>query len=821
MHSFWPELLEDLFTTRSEALRERLQGWSAAEREALFKAHKKELQALRQTCFYRAPRPGEAMENPLNPRYPSTARLYADLQSHLEDLASWLKTERISVWVARGSYALLLNLDTCWALLCDERSATLLLKNLNDAPHADHEKIWDDRGRRMTRKADAPEAWLFSLTRALLWRQRAWADGLLDQLFAQWNQHSDGEFYQAVCEVLRQRHNAAAIDWEQYLGKALNLEIWLYSEHLDALPEAHFEALLRWVPPETLELRHLEALDYEQVRAKAQAMAQEPAARARLLALIIERLQTHTRPARNVPWIKLWQSLTPQPEELLVHQTTLLSLAHAPQSNALQLGLQVLKAWLKARQPLAQPEAWRSMLLHHLQHPVQKVAKESLALLRLWLKQYPAHETVIVEGLSQQLLTPHKAVREQLYQWLQKQTLSETAQAHLALLATDPALPPLEREKLLQAFPHLQAAAEVLALQLDLPVQAEVTVPPPQAFKGLTPWQQPWAEALQATLLRGADLQTQQPERAHFCLLEPLPVPEDTEDLLECFLSQASGPVSPVQLEGLMQAVLKLPVPEDRERTRQYLDPLLKLLPRIDNPKAHAQWSNPWRNALVALLAWGWLEAGQLYPFNLKASQEVLLSPNFNPQAEQVLATLQALRAGAPARLSQPDSLSGWIATESLLQRLKTLPSDGLTMDELEQALYALAPFPAADWPALASLLQALPTVFQRALCLACAPEAQAEAAAADWLKTFAKQPPTEVFLSAGWDRPRFESQPVDQDFQLFVAALAARQNRPDYRVWAVLQPLPLQQLRCDLGIDYVQMDALLAPPGSMGCPAG
>lgn len=816
MHSRWTALLESLFTIRSEALRERLQSWSAAEREALFKTHKKDLQALRQACFFRPPRPGEedsADYNCLNPRYPRISTLYSELQPHLSQLADWLKQTRISVWSATDAYNLFLNIDTCLALLCDARSAAQLSKRLSEMPHAQHERIWHETRQGMTRRSDAPEPWIYSLTQALLWRQEAWADAQLEHVFEQMNQHAEGGFYAAVCEALQQRPTQAL--WSAYLGKALNLEIWIYREQLKQLPEAHLEALLSWVAPDTPELRHLEPLDYTEVQTHIQQRAQDPAWRRRLLGLILQRLQAHTRPARNVPWIQLWQSLVPQPDELLPHQSSLLSLAHAPQSNALQLSLQVLKAWLKARQPLAQPEAWRSMLLHHLQHPVQKVAKESLTLLKQWLKQYPEHETVIVEGLSQQLLTPHTAVREQLYRWLQQQSLSETAQANLTLLAADPALPPLEREKLLQTFPHLQAAAvDALVPLSELPLQTEAASPSPEALIGLPSWQKPWLEALQATLLSGAELQPQQPELVRFRLADPLPVPVDTQALLACFLSQASGPVSPVQLEGLMQAVLKLPVPDDRERARQSLDPLLKLLPRIDSPKAHAQWSNPWRNTLVALLAWGWLEAGQLYPFELKASQEVLLSPNFNPQAGQVLATLQALRAGAPARLSQPDSLSGWIAPDSLLHRLTTLPSDCMTVAELEQTLYALAPFSPMDWLALEPLLQPLPLVFQQALRVACAPEAQAEAAAADWLNAFASQPPQAVFLSAGWDRPPFQSQPVDRDFQLFVAALAARQNRLDYQVWSILQPLPLQHLRCDLGVDYGQIDALLAPLG-------
>lgn len=822
MHSRWPELLAQLFTLRSDALRETLQAWPAPEREALFKAHKKDLQALRQSCFYRPPRPGEensADYHYLKPRYPRIASLYTELQPHLGALADWLKAQQLSVWLAEDVYTLFLNLDTCWALLCDARSATQLCKRLNDAPHARHEAVWHERGQHMTRRADAPEPWLYSLTQALLWRAADWADALLRQLFNQCNQHAEGGFYLAVCDVVQRRPMAlsagdASAGGADFLGKALNLELWIYREQLHALPEAHFEALLSWIAPDTPELRHLEALDYEEIRQRALTLAQQPAWRTRLLVLILQRLQAHTRPARNLPWLKLWQALDPQPTELLLHENTLLSLAHAPQSNALQLGLQVLKAWLKAGQSLQQPEAWRSMLLHHLQHPVQKVAKESLALLKQWLKQYPEHEAPILDGLSQQLLTPHTAVREQLYAWLQKQPLSAAAAAHLALLASDPALPPLERENLLQRFPHLAAAAtETLPVAAPPPLSASDATPP-DALTALPLWQQPWAEALLAALAGAAELQSRQPELASLRLAESLPVPLDTQTLLEGFLSQASGPVSPLQLECLMQAVLKLPAPVDRTRAVQYLDPLLKLLPRMDQVQTQMLWRAPSQNALVALLAWGWLEAGQMYPFRQATSQETLLCPNLNPQAGKVLATLQALRAGAPARLSQPDSLSGWMAPESLLQRLKTLPPDCITADELEQTLYALVPFPLVDWPLLEPLLQALPLTFQRALRVACAPEAQAEAAAADWLKAFASSPPQDVFLSASWDRPVFDSQPVDRDFQLLAAALAARQNHPDYKPWPVLQALPLQQLRVDLGIDYGQIDALM---GSMG----
>lgn len=818
MHSRWPELFAQLFSLRSEALRETLQAWPAAEREALFKAHKKDLQALRQVCFYRPPPPGDlrgVQENYLKPRYPRIAVLYDELQPHLDALSAWLKAQPVSVWLAQDAYTLFLNLDTSWALLCDARSASQLCKRLNDAPHARHEAVWHERGTHMTRRADAPEPWLYSLTLALLWRAADWADALLQQVFTQCNQHAEGGFYLAVCAALEQRPAALSAGGQSagtdFLGKALNLELWIYREQLQNLPEAHFEALLSWVSPDTPELRHLEALDHEEVRQRVHALAQQPAWRSWLLGLILQRLQAHTRPARNLPWLKLWQTLEPQPAELQAHEDRLLSLAYAPQSNALQLGLQVLKAWLKAGQPLAQPEAWRSMLLHHLQHPVQKLAKESLALLKQWLKPYPEDEAPILEGLSQQLLTPHTAVREQLYAWLQKQPLSAAAREHLTLLAADPALPPLEREKLLQHFPHLQAAAAETALPLTV---SEAAAPLPQELKALPLWQQPWAEALQAAVQNDAELQYRPAEMAPWQLTEPLPLPADTDALLQDFLRQASGPVSPLQLECLMQAVLKLPAPAERARAVQYLDPLLQLLPRMDQVQTQMLWRAPSQNALVALLAWGWLEAGRLYPFRQAAAQQTLLCANTNPQADKVLATLQALQAGVPARLSQPDSLSGWIAPESLLARLRTLPPACLTVDELEQALYALAPLPVTDWPALEPLLQALPLAFQRALRVACAPEAQAEAAAADWLQAFAASPPQDVFLSASWDRPTFDSQPADRDFQLLVAALAARQNRPDYRSWPVLQALPLQQLRLDLGIDYGQIETLM---GAMG----
>lgn len=831
MHTYWPTLLKGLFTQHAETLSLELQQLSEAERQVLFQAHKSDLQALRQACFFRASRPGDfnaplpGQEMSFDLRYSRIAVLYQALQAHMQSVASWLKNERVSVYLAEDVYTLFVNLDTCWALLCDERSVSQLSKRLHDAPTSRHEQVWNETKQGMCRRPDAPEPWIYGISHALLLREQAWADEYISLIFEQHNQHSDGGFYVAVHEALQQRPTQTR--WSAYLGKALNLEIWVYREYLATLPEAHVQALLSWVAPDTPALRHLEPLLYDEVQQFIQQVAQVSAWREYLLSLILQRLQAHERPARNLPWIKLWKSLKPTLVEIGAHQSSVLTLLHAPQSNVLQLALQMLKELVSNQVPIQQPEAFVSALLHHLQHPVQKIAKDSLSLLKLWSKRDPERATQILSGLPQQLLTPYQAVREQLYAWLKKQSLIPTARETLISLWADPQLNPLERESLLKHFPHLTDApglslAGVEASPAEAPTPIAIPLPSVKAIGTLPSLKQAWAKALLQALDTDTEPQLLSLELSQVYASGPeLPRLQSAEQILARFVSHASGQVSDLQFETLMQSVLQVSAPADLAHARQYLDPLLSVLSRLDRPQDHVDewghWRLPWRNGLVALLAWGWLHGGQVYAFQQPQISKHLFSKAVNPQASHVLNALACLRAGFPARLSQPDALAGWIEPSSLLMRLQSLPPDLMSECELEHALYALAPVSRETfWPQIQAASQHLPVLWQQALALACAPEPLALKVATGWIAELQQSPPDEVFLHTLLEpAPVLKVAAADQSLRLFCAALASRQSLSDYSPWPVLQKLPLKQLRCDLGVDYASIESLLSPLGA------
>lgn len=799
MHPLWPELLKHLFTTRSEDLRPWLFALSLADQQALWKQHKPDLAALRKACQFSASagvfreEKGEGLGfGRFLPRYPTLAPFRADLPS--DNVAAWITAERVNICLAEDLYPFYLNLETVWAALGDAKSVALLAKFKDQAPQPRWEILWTEKG---DARADAPEGVLYSLTQTLGLRGETWGPEFLMQAFANHAElYGHGQFYRAVICATQTWPEQ---DWVPYLAKALALEIVHYKDRLADIPLTYLFAALAWEAPSTPAFRSMgpAVITYTEVVTYLSVQAQSDLkVRQTLLELTLERLQHHTRPAQNQPWIKLWNQLTPSLSELGGQFEALLMLVNASAPNALQLALQELKRL--AAEAIVQPHIKEllSLLALNLVHPTQKIAKDSLALMRLIDKHHPSQDSLL-PILIPYLLTPHMAVRQEILKGFKGQTLPPSAQDILRDLLASGQLNPLEQENL--AVWVVDPPVAVLTVSQDAPE-------PTPAFDiaQFPSHRQSWAKQL-IQALEGGVLEPLLPTLDVWQTLPDLQPLPNAEELQHFFVSHARGQVSELDFEIALISVLQVPAPTDRARAEKYLDPLLKIVSKMDRPEATQNWNIPWHNGLLALLAQGWLEPGKQITIQTPEIDAFLQQPFLKPLFDQVTRTLALLAVGASARLSQPDNVGGWIFPERLLQRLVQLPPEAITASEVEDALYALAPvvISASAWADLFPHLSRYTPLVQQALTVALAPETEAEATAAQWIKTLQQDPPQQFLLQAEHGGASAPETSADQGLQLLCAALAHRQLLPYWHPWPCLQTLPIEQLQCDLGMDY------------------
>ncbi len=801
MHPLWPELLQHLFHTRSETLRPWLWAIPAAERHSLWKQHKADLTALRKACQFSATagiyheEKGEDWSiSRFTPRYPTLAPLRETLP--IDRVADWITTEKVNICLAEDLYPFYVNLETTWAALADAKSAASLAKFKEQAPRPRWVTLQDDLGRP---RPDAPESVLYSITQMLVLRDEPWVLALVQQAFDNYaDLYGQGLCYAAVTAAAE---HWPEHDWLPCFAKALVLEIAHYKGRLATLPLAHVLATLAWEPPAIPAFRRMgpAIITYAEVGAYLLQQAQAPATRAAVIDLILERLLQQGRPAQNQPWIKLWNQLEPTQNELAERWEIWLTLVNSPVPNALQLALQALKH-LVTLADAAQAEALAPLLALNLSHPTQKIAKDSLVLLRAWHKAFP--HLNVAPLLLPQLLTPHATVRQEMLKLFKGASLPDSAQTVLQDLLASGQLSPLEQEQLSQ-WVEVAPSPPVVPAAAPLP-PADLT-----ELSAVPEARRAWAESLQQAL-NGSTPSPLPPAPTAWAALPPFePFPEP-QALLDFCVAHARGPIRALDFERALISVLQLPTPADGVAARKYLDPLLKLLDKIDNPEALRSWNLPWHNACLAFLAQGWLTPGYVPVLHTPEVRDLFAQPWLATWLNKVVETLALRNLGVRVRLSQPDNLGGWIATAHFCQRLEQLPAAAVTVAELEQALYALAPEPRPEacWQQMMPLLPRYQPLLQQALTVALAPVAQAEAAAASWIQSLAADPPQGLLLVAEHGGVTFPDRPADHSLQLLCAALASRQVTPDWKPWPCLAALPIGQLRCDLGYDYTALSA-------------
>jgi hypothetical protein len=802
MYPRWPELLEALFNHSAPDLRAFLQTWSEAERKACFKLHKADLNHLRKTCLYSEysflNRTGEAplgWNNPLGASFPSVQKMGPQFQAQSHNLEAFIAAEKINFYGSQDMYFFALNLETAWAALCDSRSAQSLAKALSKAPKAPYNLLYDNQGEALSH---APEPCLLSLTQVLLERPESWADAALLKLFSDYDElYFDKSIYTSVCTALKARPDKEA-DFAEALGKAIFMELYHWRTELEAIPLAHILAGLSWrnrAQKGPLRgrafLLNLSATPLGEwlVKALPPDQAQHASTRAFLFDLILQRMLENTRKEDNREWLKLYALLEPQPSEKTALHNHYLMLLQASTPNAISLSLQELKHNLQdfTDQAKSLPE----MLAPHLSHPVQKVGKESFALLKLMAKRWPELQTEILATVLPQLTTPHAALRQDILNWLKGQTLPSNAECELALLRESDLLTPLELTALQALLPsdsrheqtHTKQASSAQSLSMEL------------TFRSC---QDKLSDYFPTKKISQTATWKEDP------LLD---IPSDPDAMVAFLLGFNQHLPTEIDLEIFAQALLKHPQAPEPERLRRQLSPLLNCLKVLSDPE-HNYFIETTR-LLLAIMAHTWIEQAVLH---LTPSQWESLNL-IGPSAGQIVqSSLQAWKKCTPYRLEQPEYLSGWISLASFEQRLKTLPPELLSEPALYQALHRLSPKnPEHSWPQLKITCQNLPRQTTQLLTLALGPAQEAEALLSKFNQELHKKAPTDLLLNQSYVPVPSEDSLANHLFRGVMAAVGVRERggRLSAAQREQVLALPWGGLRIHFGLEPLEIQSI------------
>ncbi|PIQ25799.1 hypothetical protein COW36_21910 [bacterium (Candidatus Blackallbacteria) CG17_big_fil_post_rev_8_21_14_2_50_48_46] len=786
MHPLWPELLEYLVLKSAPECRDFLKTWGETERKTCFKLHKADFNSLRKTCHYSedsylliSGSHAFGWNSQAKPRFSSVKKEASVLKAHAAELSDYIQAEKINFYAAEDAYALALNLETVWAALCDQRSALGIAKNLRKAPAMPYH-LWEQEKNPL--QLNGPEPGILAVSLALSERPESWALEALQKLFAEYQENYPGIGFYASVSKLIALHPAWETELRDALGKSLFIELHRFHDHLNQIPLPHLLIGLSWrnlasagplkghsFPP-YLNTEILGKFLAEKLPASTEELKH---LRSDLVDLILQRLLENTRKEENREWLKLYEVLKLLPQEKQARLETWLQLLQASSSNAIQLALKEFKNPELFKQA---PEYLPELLIPQLSHPVQKIAKESLNLLKKWLKAFPENESALTPSLRLQLLSPHAVVRQELLKELQEKALSSESRAELEALYASGLVGPLEAEALTQLLKkEPRATTQVKTEHASVAERLAACFPAKPSHQGL------WSE-------------------------DPLlPIPNSPEDLSACFLKHCQTVPNDTQLECMAQAILNQPLPPEPERLKRQMKPVFAELESLLKPQHEHKFQNPQR-VLLALLLQAWLEPTQIskIPEQVWQSLDLYQSP-FRLELRE---TLRARQAALPFRLSQPEYLTGWIRLPSFLQRLEKIPPSCLSDTMLSKSLARLTPDGhEAHWEKLKTQMPKLPESWPQILTLALGPEEEALLLIKLFQKKWLHQPPDDILLEQQFSpspRPRKDST-ENLELRRFMLALHVRRRaeRLSPALLTELKTLPLHHLRLDLGLDF------------------
>ncbi len=785
MHQNWPELCQHIFTSSAAMLREYLYNWSESERKSCFQAHKNDLNQLRKSCHYsehtyilHAGHSPFGWNSQAEPRFGSVQQLWPVLQQELEKLSDYLEREKVSVYAAPDMYFLALNLETAWAGLCDKRSALALAKSLRKAPTLPYFLLENENG---SPSLDPPETYLFSVTQILLNRPVDWAESGLLKLFEDYQEQYLGQgYYPSICSVLKTWPEKEAL-FQPALEKSLFMELYLWRDKLQELPLEHILAGLSWrnqLNQGPLRGRHFplnlnaEPLGLWLCQTLPPDVPNQCSERLAFLSLALTRLLENTRKEDNRDWLALYTALKPSEQEIISLKNLFFQLLQASTPNGISLALETVKKYFSGFE--SEHSQIPNAIIPHLSHPVQKVAKESLALLKQYAKTWPEKKPELLVSLLPQLASPHGAIRQDLLKWFKGQSLPASAQRELQVLKESGLLSPLEQEQ----------------LRALLPENSEPTAK---------------AESKPETTQPIKSLQTYFPIRPlnqrHWDSDPRLEIPSD-EASLSALLLNYSHQIPPDSIhEAVGQALLRLGPPQDPVYQRRHLDPLLQKLQRLKNLSQSPLMDSA--HLLLAILAQAWIEQK---PPEIAPKVWELLALASPDLCAGVQSSLNALVAGANSRIEAPEFLTGWISLQVFIKRLKDLPVKSLDTLSLSLALRRLSPEPAKHlWSEIQVLKARFPDTTADLLTLALGPDDAALLALKHLSKAFKKAPPDDFLLEQLYYSPSENApSPTNPLFRGILSAAGARQRREGLSpsLFHALINLPWDNLRLNLGMD-------------------
>jgi hypothetical protein len=789
MHPNWPELCQHIFTSSAALLREYLYNWSENERKSCFQAHKNDLNQLRKSCHYsehtyilHAGHHPFGWNSQAEPRFGSVQQLWPVLQQELEKLSDYLEREKVSVYAAADMYFLALNLETVWAGLCDKRSALALAKSLRNAPTLPYFLLENENG---SPRQDPPETHLFSVTQILLNRPVDWAESCLVKLFEDYQEQYLGQgYYPSVCSVLKTWPEKEAL-FQPALEKSLFMELYLWRDKLQELPLTHILAGLSWrnqLNQGPLRGRHFplnlnaEPLGLWLRQTLPADVPNRRSERLAFLSLALTRLLENSRKEDNRDWLALYTALEPSEQEIISLKNLFFQLLQASTPNGISLALETVKKYFNGFE--TEHSQIPDSIIPHLSHPVQKVAKESLALLKQYAKTWPEKKPELLLSLLPQLASPHGVIRQDLLKWFKGQSLPASAQRELQVLKESGLLSPLEQEQLRALLPD---NSEPTAKAESKPESKPETTQPIKSLQSYFP-----------TV----------PINQHHWDSDPrLEIPSD-EASLSALLLKYSHQSPPDSIhEAVGQALLRLGPPQDPVYQRRHLDPLLQKLQCLKNlsPSPLMDVSH----LLLAILAQAWIEQKPPEIAPQVWERLAMAAPNL---CAGVQSSLKALIAGANSRIEAPEFLTGWISLQVFVKRLKDLPVNCLDTMSLTLALRRLSPEPVKHvWPDIQVLKARFPEPEADLLTLALGPDDAAELALKHLSKAFKKTPPDDFLLEQlYYSSSEKAPSPTNPLFRGILSAAGARQRREGLSpsLFQALLNLPWDNLCLNLGMD-------------------
>lgn len=816
MDEFTKNIIKQLFFESSEKISEITKHLSNDERKKRFKEIKPLIKELTSICKFEPDTTLLRKQSlfgsiSFEPRYKSVRDIYDLVINNLGNLKDVIKEQKINIQTSEGSFDFFINLQTLYISLSDYKSISSALKITRKDPFPkDYNK-------------DIP---IYLLGKALLEREEEWKKEVFINFFENIEKQilSFGfpGFTKLVLEVI-QKHPEWKNDFENYIGKSMNLDGFIRNKELKDFPADVILSGLRFEFNTDLP-QNVFAFQIQYGHQKITDLIQEGyLPRKEIIKITLDRLQRYSKPGVITGWMKIYDFLKLSQNELEDNREIFLNIINATSPQVISLSLDSLK---KITLIETEFESLIPQVAFNLNNNVQKVAKDSFTFLKHISKKDKKYLPQIIASIVNNLAIHNKNLRTEIIKWLYDKKLPEYLEPYIKNLLEEDEITAFEKDLLKSLLYKKDSTVTEIKKEVITITQQEKELIPDVALK----------DNIYRTNAKNiidiinnynktktiSEIKPVTHDYSAYIYEEKIKYCNNEIELAVYISELVTKQITSFDLEIVIEGILKFREIQEQEKVLKILDPALKVLDKVNiiNPQFFFSRSITPNTILLAQFAYLWINNGKTFTFSKNTiSEKIGWQTNSDMFCYKKFLALKNIfqRESKYKFLSSPIYKTGWIPPEIFAERYISIEEKYILPDDLLLALFRLA-YPGRNeaWNILKNKLRP-DNFYDCAVSIAITLEKEIlHKSVKYFIDYFKKNPPDDLIFEMNFTgNVEIKDTKENQIFRLFNSAIRSRFGSNDaFEDLPGLKELTLSQLKIDFGTDfekyYKEIDKLI-----------